>query len=237
MTTTLNLDAFKLFQTTFEIRYDEAYLLWDKSGEIWSNVSREWPNLKIHKAEPNNTTLSVDNFQLSATIDKSNIIDLKPSSSLSEFTTRTDKFIKIISNTLKIREYSRLGFRLIYVKKYTDKESAAKALLDLKLFKYPTSKCFNIDGKLLQPRYGYNYEDDSSSVRIAIEARETKVDVDSHPGIEELSPLHLVKHELVYDIDYSTVGKVYIGQLDVKEWISQVYHLIKRDSNKILGGL
>ncbi|MFZ3207368.1 MAG: hypothetical protein WA140_00820 [Geobacteraceae bacterium] len=125
MTTTLNLDAFKLSQAIFEIQYNEAYLLWDKSGEIWSNVSREWPNLKIQKAEPNNTTLSVDNFQLSATLNKSNIIDLNPSSSLSEFITRTDKFIKIISNTLKIREYSRIGFRLIYVRKYPDKHVKA----------------------------------------------------------------------------------------------------------------
>lgn len=237
MTSSLNLDAFKLFQATFEIRYDEAYLLWDKSGEIWSAVSQEWPNLKINKAEPNNTTLSVDNFQFSATLDKSYVIDLKPTSSLSEFISRTDKFIKIICNALKIKQFNRLGFRLIYVKRYPDKESVSKEMLDLNLFKIPGEKCFKIDGKLSLPKYSYNLEDDASAVRVSLEARETKVDIDEHPSIEEMKPLHLIKQELVYDIDYSTVGKVSIGQLDVKEWLNQIYHLIKRDSNKVLGGM
>lgn len=236
MASTLTLDGFKLFQATFEIRYDEAFLLWDRAGVIWSTVSREWPHIKCNKAEPNNTTFTVDNCQLSATLDKAHIIDLKPTSSLSEFINKTSKFVSILNDQLSIKQFKRIGFRLIYVRKYPDEEAVAKALIEIQNLKTPNGKCFNINNKVLKPTISYHLEDDTSSVRIALEARETKVNVEPDPRVEELTPIHIVKNELIYDIDYSTIGVVSIGQLNVKEWINQIYHLIKRDSNHILGG-
>ncbi len=42
--------------------------------------------------------------------------------------------------------------------------------------------------------------------------------------------------ELTFDVDYYTVRPVRVGQIRLKDWIEQAFHMIKRDTNKILAG-
>jgi hypothetical protein len=100
----------------------------------------------------------------------------------------------------------------------------------------PEGKFFSIEGKVRLPKCTILLESDSIAVRIGLEARERKIDFDALPGVEELKSLHIEKQELVYDVDYYTVASVSVGQLDLKEWIKQSYHLIKRDSRSFMGG-
>jgi hypothetical protein len=237
MANPLDLESFKLSQATLEVRYDNAYILWDRAGEIWSRINNMWNGIKPSKVEPSSIIFSLDNkYQLSVELDKAYIIDSKPSSSLKDFIERADTFMKLIIQPLKIKEFTRIGFRPVYVKSFPDKTLAAKAMLATEMILVPKGKHFNIEGRMLLPKYAVVLEADSVAVRIALEARDRKIDFDAHPGIEELQSLHLEKHELVYDVDYYTLAKVSVGQLDMKEWISQSYRLIRRDSNSFLGG-
>jgi hypothetical protein len=238
MTKSLNLDDFKLFQAVFEARYEKAYFLWDKSGEVWTAINQEWHTLKAEIIEPNNTTFLIDNkFQISVNIDKTSVIDLKPSSSLNDFTEVANKAFNIITTILRIEKFNRIGFRLIFIRDFPDKESSANAFIDTNLITIPKGKHFNIEGKVLLPTYKFNWESKSTTVRISLEVRDRKIDFDAHPSLDEIDSLHITKHELVYDIDYYTLDIVSIGQLNIKEWITQTYHIIKRDSRNILGGI
>lgn len=44
----------------------------------------------------------------------------------------------------------------------------------------------------------------------------------------------MTKYEVIYDIDYYTIKTVSRGQFNVKDWIEQAYHLIKRDSKNFM---
>ncbi len=233
----LNLQDFKLTETVFEVRYDNAYLLWDRAGEIWSKVSSMWPDLKIEKVEPSIITFRLENkYQLSVNLDKAHIIDAKPSSSLNEFMEKADNFLKLVIQILQIKNLIRVGFRLVYIRDFNDKFEAADSLLSTKKLLVPSGRQFGIEGKVTLPRYALVLEGASTAVRVLLEVRDKKVDFDPPPNIEELSPVHLEKHELVYDVDYYTLGKLSIGQLNIKEWLGQIYHLVKRDSKYFLGG-
>lgn len=232
----LDLSQLKLCRAVIEIRYDNAYTLWDRAGLIWSKACSIWAGLKTIKAEPNTTTFILnERFELSVSIDKAHLIDAKPSSSLKEFMENAELFVNLVSDSLDIAQFTRLGFRLIYSKVFPDKITAANTLISSKMLIIPEGKHFNIEGKPLLPKYSLTWEGESTGVRVTLVAQEKKVDLDVPLGIEEFSPVHIKKHEVIYDIDYYTMKSVSKGQLNVTEWISQAYHLIKRDSQFFMG--
>ncbi len=234
---TMNLSQLKLNQATLEIRYENAYLLWDRAGHIWSNANSTWAKISMMQAKPMITSFIInDRFEMAVKLDRAHFIDMKPSSGLEEFIENTKQFIDLVSKILDISEYERLGFRLIYSKKFNDKVSAADSLISTKLMKVPEGKHFNIEGSILLPQYSLVWEGKSTAIRALLTARDETIDLAVSPGIEEVSPVHIEKHEFIYDLDYYTLDTVSYGQLNIKEWISQAYHLIKRDSRVFLGG-
>lgn|GEM_PF-1316387 len=233
---TMDLSTFKLLSATLEVRYEKAFRLWDYSGRLWAKVANMWPNLKIGTAQPNVSTFSLDErYQLSVALDKSHIGDTAPISSLKDFTEKTKDFVKVISQSLEIEYFTRVGFRTVFVKVFPDKQQAVDAMISTKLITIPDGVHFGIQGKVLLPKYGLRWEGESVGVTISIEVRDRKIDFDPPAAVEELTSIHHELHELVYDIDYFTLGIVSTGQLDVMEWLSQAYHLVKRDSKNFLG--
>ncbi|MCP4051297.1 MAG: hypothetical protein GY730_11405, partial [bacterium] len=137
----LDLSHFKIRQAILEFRYSTAYLLWDRAGLIWNKISSELHNLKMIKAEPATTTFISDNrYELSVKLDKSHFTDMKPCSGLKDFFKYSESFFSLVTNTLGISEFTRLGFRLVYVKNFPDKVSAAKSVLSTNKLQVPGGK-------------------------------------------------------------------------------------------------
>lgn len=232
----LNLSDFRLTSAVLEVRYTNAYIIWDRSGKIWAEISSLWPGLNVLTVQPNVVVFRLENkYELSVQIDKAHIMDLKPTSNLDDFMERADKFIKLVIQNLEIINFTRVGFRLVYVKAFPDSLQAANSLISTKMISVPHGKQFNIQGRISLPKYSIVLESDSAAARIALEVMDKKIDFDPPPNIEELKSAHLETHELVYDLDYYIPSKVSTGQLNVKEWLSQTYHLVKRDSKSFLG--
>ncbi len=234
----LNFSDFSLTRAVLEVRYANAYILWDRAGKIWADISSLWPDVKVMTVQPSTTAFRLeDKYDLSVQFDKAHIIDLKPTSSLDDFMERADRFMKLVIQHLEIKHFTRTGFRLIYVKPFPDKFQAADSLISTGMISVPHGRQFNIEGRVLLPKYSLVLESDSAGVRILMEVVDKKIDFDPDPSINGLKPVHLETHELAYDVDYYIPAKLSIGQLNVKEWLSQAYHLIKRDSKSFLGAI
>ncbi len=233
----LTLGSFDLHSATFEVRYDNAYLLWDSAGKIWTELKGQFRSLTVDKAEPNTTVFVADDkYRISIHIDKFSIIDLTPKSSLDELMKTSERLTKVVTRALEIESFTRVGFRLAYVRSFKDKSSAANCLIDAGLIMVPEGKVMSIEGKVMLPSLNFVWEGDAFSARILLQAREKRIDFDSPPDVEELESVHLKKNELIYDVDYFSEQLMSKGQLDVKEWLSQIYHVIKRDSHVFMGG-
>jgi hypothetical protein len=231
----LNFSNFKLKQATMEVRFNNAYLLWDHSGLISSDLKSKWADIKLLKAKPNLINFRFeDRYELSVELGKAHLTDLTPTSSLKEFMENADTFMALVADNLVITEFTRLGFRLIYRKKFNDKVEAASSLISTELIKVPNGRHFNIDGKVLMPHYSLVWEGKATAIRVILMAKEQKLDLEVPPGLEGISPIHSKWGEIVYDIDYYTLKNTSRGQLNIKEWINQAYHLIKRDSKVFL---
>lgn len=237
MNPSLDFTQLNLTSAAIEIRYDNAFILWDRAGMIWSKANLTWFGLKSIQAEPNVTRFIInDRFDIMMSLDRSHLIDTKPTSSLKEFIEYSPTFLNLVMDSLDINKLGRIGFRLIYKKYFKDKDTAANAISSSNMMAIPTGKYFNIQGKVFSPVYSLIWEGESTAAKITLKAAGEKIDFNAPTGLEdEIPSVHVIKYAVIYDIDYYTINSVSKGQFNVKDWIEQAYHLIKRDSKYFIG--
>ena len=236
--TRLDLADFDIDKVTFEIRYDNAYLLWDRAGLIWSEAQHQWPSLTVQRAEPNNTIFLLDRrYELGVELKRTFVNAYRPAADLGNFIDILEKFVPLVNRALELSRYIRIGFRLFYVKPFADADGASAAVLSTGQLRTPAGRHFNIDGKPLYPECFLRWEGKTTAVRVHLAARSRKLDFEPTPEAAKiLDPVHSDKHEVLLDIDYYTLANVTIGQFRVKDWLTQAFHIIKRDSGVFLGG-
>src|SRR5258706_10138270 len=123
----MELSDFKLETSSFEYRYGQSFLLWDKAGSIWTEAVQRWPKLKLVRGEPGVTTFTLDNlYELAVSIDKVHVISHFPS--IENFVELCEAFTTMTHRQLELRQFTRLGFRLIYFRQFPTKETASDAV-------------------------------------------------------------------------------------------------------------
>jgi hypothetical protein len=232
----LRIDDFEVKQVAFEVRYANAYLLWDHAGALWAEAARIWPDLEIREAKPGVTIFSrPGKNDISVRLDKANFTFLRPKRNLDEFRANAATLIQLVCRQLEITDLSRIGFRIFYEKTYPDLHAASRAILDTVSIPAPPGKHFGIEGKYNSPEYTLRLEGKSTGMRFNMAARTGRLDFDAPWEIDELESIHKEFHQVAFDIDYYTLAPVSIGQLNIQEWINNAYHVIKRDAHAFWG--
>lgn len=201
----IDIADFELKNATFEVRFHESYLHWDRAGSIWTEALAKWPKLEVIQGEPAKTVFRLENnHQLSVQIDRANIIALKPQSTLRELMDISEAFVATVVKRLEITAFSHVALRLTYFKSYPDKGSASSAFLTTQAIRIPTGPQFGIDGTPLFPEYSLRWEGQSIGATVRMRALGRKLDFVPPPGLEGLSPLHEEKYGFEFDVDYFT---------------------------------
>lgn len=231
----LNLSHFSLVKVSFEIRYDNAYLFWDKAGHIGEASKSLWPKIKIVSGEPGKVAFKIENkYLIQVELGKAFIIAYKPHSSLKDYIEMAENLEAIVRKELGISIYTRLGFRPFYYKKYAKSEDATKDLLDIKKTHYPTGKHFNIEGKPTKANHILRWEADKIGLLIQLTSEGQKYEFEPPMEADEITPISIERNGILFNIDYYTLGSINVNQLNVTDWIKNAYHLIKRDSKVFL---
>jgi hypothetical protein len=221
----------------FELRYDQAYLLWDKAGAIWQDIRKANPNIKLREAGPAKVVMTIDRrFQLTIELDKLNISVFTPPSSMDDFIDLCMSVVRTSVHTLEIPLFSRVGLRVIYRQNFKSRAEASNALISTKMMKIPEGKHFGIEGEPRLPHYSIRWEGDKLGVQVIVQAQERKIMVEPALGETIVEPIEKDVFELVFDTDYSTIGTVESGQFRASEWITNGMRVIRRDSRAFLGG-
>lgn len=234
MSTLLQIENFFLKRLTFEFRYEPAYILWDRSGRIWTQAKERWPDLINKSAQPNQTLFDVkDKFSMGVELEKSFIITSKPK--LKEVGIHMNDFLNLVKNNLDISSYTRLGARFIFEKKFNDKTSACEAFTSLNIIKVPTGKHFGIEGKVVSPHCSYHWEGENIGIHGVLRTATQQFTIDVPFGIEGIDQNERKEEVIIFDIDYYTKVPTNIGQFSVIDWIKHANHLVKRDSKIFFG--
>lgn len=222
-----------------ELRYPDAYQIWDRAGRIWSELCGAFSNLEIVEAEPRMTHFKLNNkYELSVQLNQAFVKSFFPKPNLSDFFDVVGKFFPPVLSQLEIDVLTRIGFRVIWSKEYPSIHEATESVLRLELVNVPEHR-FSIKGADIdRPDIRIRWESDRLGTHLQVRAEKRQINF--------APPLHLTRTlppiddescVAVYDVDYYTVAPVGVGQLSLVEWMSQAFQAIKKNGKSHLSEL
>lgn len=234
----LALTEFKIAHAICEIRFPNAYVFWDKSGELWTKCETQWPDLINKKSEPNRTTFTIGNsVELGVLINRAFIKYIFPKSSLEDFVEYCNNFFKILFSTIDIREFERVGFRINYIKDFKNKDEISEFVKKIDELHLPKIKNFGIEATVILPSYIFRLEGETLGIRANIEFVSKEFELEVPLEIGERESIHKEFTQLAIDYDYYTLKTTNAGQINISEWINHAYHSIKRDHESFWKGV
>ena len=166
----MNISEFTLKSAILEVRYEHAYLHWDRAGSMWHTASQEWRGLEMVTVEPNATVFKWKNmYEFSARVERANATIHFPESSLEDEGYKVyDKFIELVVSKLKISDFTRIGFRTIFQKPCKSEKDASEQLLSLGILKPPGGRHFGISGDITILSFDARWEGEELGSRVRI---------------------------------------------------------------------
>jgi hypothetical protein len=231
----MDISYFDLHSVNFEVRYDHAYLYWDRAGLLWQAMRQSNPNLKLKEAAPAKVMMTIDQrFQLTVEIDKLIVAVFTPPSNIDDYVPLCQQLLSLVVNTLDLTLFLRIGLRVIYRHQFRSREEASDALISTKIMKVPEGKHFGIEGQPKLPHYAIRWEGDKLGVQVNFRAQERKILVEGMMGETAVERIDKDLYELLFDVDYFTIGTVEVGQFRASDWIPNAMRVIRRDSKVFL---
>ncbi|MGH6825789.1 hypothetical protein [Methyloceanibacter sp.] len=230
----IELSQFELKTATFEIRYLDAFLIWDRAGAIWNEVAADYPNLQVDKASPQEVKVVIDqSSQAEVGINQSRCTVAEPKSNLSDLQNLSDTVCRSLLSLLEISVLTRIGMRLIYSKTFETRRAAAEFILAQSSLPGPKDKILNVEGTVLDPQRALRFEGETLGFTVVLKAQETTLTIPLPTEFRDIVPLKTTRASASLDIDYYTTGSTPISAFDARALISSWHRIIKRDIAKV----
>ena len=149
-----DISDFKLQRLVVEIRYEPAFLLWDKAGSVGVELRNRFPATKVRIVQPNQQQFSLDKkFAAGVQFDRTFLQGVYPAHNLEDIRTTSEAFFPIVIGALKISDLSRIGLLGVYEKRFESRELASEFVKCQPSLRRG-GKFFNVDGaKILDPEF------------------------------------------------------------------------------------
>src|ERR1035438_819511 len=122
-----------LASTTCEVRYDFAFLIFDRTGAICLESKEFYPELKILQASPSVTTFESSPYSFSVEQLQSRAFCRELRHDPKGFGEATAHFFEIVLERLEVRVLTRIGLRQVYFQSFPGRDDAAAIVRALKL--------------------------------------------------------------------------------------------------------
>lgn len=224
-------------QAVLEVRFADAYRIWDASGQLWEAAQAAWPEITQADVNPNNVAFvsKSNRYDLVAKIDTAFFRVSYPDLKFEIYLKDAAKFIELVCEVFNVNIFLRVGYREIYSKEYPDRKSATDVVENLGLLKLPSEKKFNVEGDTYDPQYLGRWEGDIDGVAVRINAVTEKIEFDAPNNIPDLESIQVEKYKFVFDVDKYLHADTPVGAIKLLDWLSQGHQVIRRDSKIFLG--
>lgn len=234
MTTRMSIDDFKLTLAVCEVRYEEAFLLYDHTGRIAESLRKHFTDFKVLAAAPQQSSFQSKEGSFVVELKASRFSTKMAGGKLDSFARHSKLFFDCVTSSLETKVFTRIGLRVIFRKDFKNLADAQSELDGLSLTKLESTERFGVSGPPIEVIFRWQDEQVGTMFRMKVET--TKVDVELPPEIEPETPdLHKSFHGLHLDLDYYTVAPVDISQWDASSWIPLSIRTLRRDTNRIFG--
>jgi hypothetical protein len=231
----LSISDFKMTLAVCETRYEDAYLLYDHTGQICHELRTHLPGVKVVAPAPSQTTGTFELGFFGLEIGASRLTTNKPDGKLEQFAAACKNFFDSVTRNLDVKVFTRIGLRTMFRKDFKELDEAKAAFTSLRLISLKPAQRF---GAATEPHELYlRWEGKDTGVTWRLKAESGKIDVILPPELESEKPeLHKAFNGLVLDVDYYTVAPVDRSQWEPTEWIPNAVRTIRRDTDAILEG-
>lgn len=232
----LTFSDFRPIGLAFEIRYPEAYLLWDRAGRIAQELQARYPVSRLTSAEPGKIVFSCSRGQeITWQLDRLIVADYRPASRLDEFYPICEQCFDITVSNLEITELKRVGFRPAFAKNFPTREEAGATLLATGILRVPEGKQFNVEARCTLPEYGIRREGEKFGYALKISVQTVKYEFAPPPQWQGNEVEAKEEQRVTLDLDWYTVAPMPVGAMRVTEWLTQIMHAVRRDTDGFFG--
>jgi hypothetical protein len=230
----LSTADFKVTSATCELRYENAYLIYDRTGQVFHDSRGLYTNFRVVNATPNQTLFQADEGAFALELSQSRFSTTNPDPSLEKFATNCKRFFDAVTILLDIRVFTRVGLRVVFRKDFKEIDEAKAALHSLKLVNLKAEERF---GAASQPNEVLlRWEGAQLGAMLRLKAESGKIDLVLPPELEAEKPeIHKSFNGLFLDIDYYTVAPVERSQFEASAWIPRSVRTIRKNIDTIFG--
>jgi hypothetical protein len=230
----------KLKSVSFEARYSDNFLHWDRAGKFWTDMIKAHPDMKLITGEPGRTAFRLSSeCELSVQMDRFIVMQEDAAPNLKVFSEVCEDGMRRVSNQFEITEFTRLGLRKMYIKAYPTLEDASRAVLETGLVAMPDRPQFGISATAVtNVEWRAVWADSHKGCNLQLRSEELIFELQlplNWKGMGE--SVRKARPQLVWDVDYFTKSRAGVAQLNVTQWIAQASHAVNRDSDNFLRGL
>src|SRR5205085_12490168 len=118
----------KLRRVVCELRYGDAYLIYDRTGAIANDLHSRFSNFKVQQAQPNQSVFQADDGVFAFETNQCRVTADTPDNSLETFSKTCKIFFGRVADCLEISVFSRVGLRLICALLYKSEDEINAAI-------------------------------------------------------------------------------------------------------------
>jgi hypothetical protein len=229
--------SFKKKQLTLEVRYGEAYLLWDNAGAVSNRLRKLFKDFKNAGAAPNRVAFNADQrYVLNVELNRAAIIDHIPDRNPDKTFDLFSDFADLVTATLEVHVFDRIGTRFLYSLECKSAEEARTAAKSFGLVATPTRELFNIKPTSMNPGFKVEADDGELGYVLQLYTGEIKFEFNPAPDVVALDVRVEDKttHQLIIDLDFMTKKPMKVESFDVKTWLMGWQRAVNRDTDDML---
>jgi uncharacterized protein (TIGR04255 family) len=235
MSTRLAFDDFKPVNVTCELRYRNAYLVYDRTGHVIKDVSEAFTNVVVQAAAPQQTAFTSDEGSFTLEIGACRFTAARFERNGETFARQCKLFFGSAANELEIGVFTRIGLRYISRLEFKTLQESKAALASMMLANLKPTKRFNSSDSPTEVMF--RWEDEAIGAVFRLRAETADIKISAPPELRDYVPAvdkNIIG--LTLDIDYYTVATVEREQWDAREWIVEKLRIIRKEADGILQG-
>jgi uncharacterized protein (TIGR04255 family) len=233
MPNTLTIDDFKPFSVTCELRYKNAYLIYDRTGRILEDLRESFTDINVSTAGPQQTAFVAEEGTFHLEIGACRFTSGRPDKNAEVFAKHCKAFFDTVIDHLQIVVFTRIGLRYILRKESKTEDESKAVLASMMLANLKPTKRFNSSESPTEVLFRWEDAQIGATVRLKAETTDLKFTVP--PELQDTVPkLDKKIIGLTLDVDYYTVAPVEREQWNAQEWLPQKFRIIRKEVDGIL---